>query len=51
MNTQRVMQVREQCDSLPTEVNELKPNDMPEIVVTKAEFTTDARVIEIGFRL
>ena len=32
-------------------LNELKPDDMPEIVVTKAEFTTDARVIEIGFRL
>jgi hypothetical protein len=25
-------------------LNELKPDDIPEIVVTKAEFTTDAKV-------
>ena len=35
----------------PQLLNELKPDDMLKIVVTKAEFTTDAKVIEIGFRL
>jgi hypothetical protein len=35
-----------QSGELQARLNELKSDDIPEIVVTKAEFTTDAKVIE-----
>jgi hypothetical protein len=35
-----------QSGELQALLNKLKPDDMPEIVVTKVEFTTDAKVIE-----
>jgi hypothetical protein len=33
-----------QSGELQSLLNELKPDDIPEIVVTKVEFTTDAKV-------
>ena len=36
-----------QSGELQALLNELKPDDMPEIVVTKVEFSTDAKVIEV----
>ncbi|NCQ94170.1 MAG: pentapeptide repeat-containing protein [Microcystis aeruginosa W11-06] len=35
-----------QSGELQARLNELKSDDIPEIIVTKAEFTTDAKVIE-----
>ena len=35
-----------QSGELQALLNELKSDDIPEIIVTKAEFTTDAKVIE-----